>query len=174
MASAALHTIGYEGSKIDDFIATLKLAKVDLVIDIRDVAISRKPGFSKTSLSNFLADNDINYLHLRGLGDPKPGRLAAREGKFDKFRKIFGAHLATPVAQSDLELALSEAKNCVTCLLCFERDHANCHRCMVAEELARRGSFRLVHLGVRSDLTVKSRAKVGPVNDSKRSISGQI
>jgi hypothetical protein len=33
-------------------------------------------------------------------------------------------------------------------LMCFERDHHNCHRCIVGDEMARRGGFRLVHLGV--------------------------
>ena len=71
-----------------DLFASLKANRVKLLIDVRDVPISRKPGFSKTSLAQGLADAGIGYLHLKGLGDPKPGRIAAREGRFSDFCRI--------------------------------------------------------------------------------------
>jgi uncharacterized protein (DUF488 family) len=152
MAQKILHTIGYEGSSVGDFLATLEAVGVDLLIDVRDVPISRKPGFSKTTLSGWLKTRDIEYLHLKGLGDPKPGRMAAREGRYDDFRRIFGTHLNSSVAQADMRRGLDAASKNITCLLCFERDHTHCHRCIVAEEMARRGGLRLVHLGVQSGL----------------------
>jgi uncharacterized protein (DUF488 family) len=150
-----LHTIGYEGSSIVNFLATLETVGIDLLIDVRDVPISRKPGFSKTALSGWLEASDIEYLHLKGLGDPKPGRIAAREGRYDDFREIFGKHLKSSAAQIDMRRGLDAASEKVACLLCFERDHTHCHRCIVAEEMARRGGFRLVHLGVQSGLNAK-------------------
>jgi len=155
MTQKTLHTIGYEGSSISDFLATLEAVGIDLLIDVRDVPISRKPGFSKTALSGWLETFDIEYLHLKGLGDPKPGRIAAREGRYDDFRKIFGTHLKSSTAQADMRRGLDAASKKVACLLCFERDHTHCHRCIVAEEMARRGQFRLVHLGVQSGLKAK-------------------
>lgn len=148
MSRTALHTIGYEGSSIDEFLATLRSAGIDLLIDVRDVPISRKKGFSKSALAAHAASNGIEYLHLKGLGDPKPGRIAAREGRFDDFRRIFGAHLNSDIAQADIKRGIEVAKDRRACLLCFERDHTHCHRCMIAEEMARCGGFRLVHLQV--------------------------
>jgi len=156
MIAKALHTIGYEGSSIGDFLATLETAGIDLLIDVRDVPISRKPGFSKTALSSWLATRDIEYLHLKGLGDPKPGRIAAREGRYADFRHIFASHLKSSVAKSDMRRGIEAATGKIACLMCFERDHSHCHRCMVAEEMTRQGGFRLVHLGVRSGLNKKS------------------
>lgn len=48
-----------------------------------------KTGVRKPSLR----DRGIAYLHLRGLGTPKPGRLARRSGKFDLLHEIYAAHL---------------------------------------------------------------------------------
>jgi uncharacterized protein (DUF488 family) len=142
-----LFTIGYEGCKPTDLFATLRGNGITLLIDIRDVPISRKPGFSKTALAQGLDGQGISYLHLRGLGDPKPGRIAAREGRLSDFRRIFGEHLRTTAAQRALAEALTAASKSVACLLCFEQDHSNCHRCIVADSMVQRGKFELVHLG---------------------------
>ncbi|APH72837.1 DUF488 domain-containing protein [Aquibium oceanicum] len=155
MKHKTLYTVGYEGSSIGDFLATLKAFGIDLLIDVRDVPISRKPGFSKNALSRSLETCDIEYLHLKGLGDPKPGRIAAREGRFDDFRQIFGAHLKSSAAQTDMRRGLDAASQKMACLLCFERDHTHCHRCIVANQMAQYGGFRLVHLGVQSGLKTK-------------------
>jgi uncharacterized protein (DUF488 family) len=150
MAELTLATIGYEGSVIDDFVATLQLAQVEIVLDVRDVPISRKRGFSKSALEAALAAGGLGYVHLKGLGDPKPGRVAAREGRFSEFRKIFGDHLQSTAARTDLRYAIELTKTRAVCLVCFERDHKNCHRCMIAEEMSKQAGFRIRHLGVRS------------------------
>ena len=141
-----LFTIGYEGSSAADLFGSLHRSGVELLIDVRDVPISRKRGFSKTSLSEGLRGEGIGYLHLKGLGDPKPGRIAAREGRFADFRRIFIAHMKTTTAQKALTEAVAAASKSVACLLCFEQDHSNCHRCIVAESMVRTGKFHLVHL----------------------------
>ena len=91
--SKPLYTIGYEGAQPADFFDQLLASGVRALIDIRDVPISRKRGFSKNSLREGLAEHSIEYLHLKGLGDPKPGRIAAREGRYSDFRMIFNAHM---------------------------------------------------------------------------------
>jgi uncharacterized protein (DUF488 family) len=104
-------TIGYEGSSLEDFISTLQKAGVDTLIDVRDVPISRKRGFSKSILREVLSPNDIAYVHLKGLGDPKPGREAARSGNFAEFESIFSAHMRTAPVQADLKTAIEIARN---------------------------------------------------------------
>lgn len=141
-----LFTVGYEGTKPSDLFSTLKKNGVRLLIDVRDVPISRKPGFSKTSLALGLDGVGIQYLHLRGLGDPKPGRIAAREGRFSDFRRIFNSHMQTTVAKEALAQAVAAASKTVACLLCFEQDHTNCHRCIVADSMVSGRKFDLVHL----------------------------
>ena len=83
-----LSTIGYEGKTLDEFIGELKRSGVDMVLDVRAVAASRRPGFSKTALSNALRENGIDYRHFRALGTPAAGREAARKGRTDEMRRM--------------------------------------------------------------------------------------
>ncbi len=129
-------TIGYEGSTIDNFVTALCHASIDVLIDVRDLPLSRKKGFSKNQLSEILAGAGIGYIHLRGLGDPKVGRIAARAGDYSLFRQIFGRHMMSEEAARDLHIAARLVKSNQACLMCFEFDHAKCHRSIVADQLA--------------------------------------
>ncbi|PHR91489.1 MAG: hypothetical protein COA69_09825 [Robiginitomaculum sp.] len=144
-----LNTIGYEGADLADFLTTLNMAKVDILIDVRDRAQSRKRGFSKTALSEALLENGIEYLHLKELGDPKEGREAARSGNFMKFEKIYLGVLKSEVAQAAIDVIekIVESKN--ACLLCYERDHRTCHRKYISDDIDARRKLKTRHLGVR-------------------------
>ena len=141
-----LHTIGYEGCSIEDFVSTLTRAGISTLIDIRDVPISRKRGFSKRILAGCLAERGIAYVHLREPGDPKPGREAARRGDIPGFQKIFRSHLAGDEAQDGLAVALEIAIGSASCLLCFERDPETCHRTIVAQEVIEETGFEICNL----------------------------
>jgi uncharacterized protein (DUF488 family) len=144
----AIHTIGYEGAGIDAFIHTLRQARIELVLDIRAVAASRKKGFSKNLLAAHLAEAGIAYRHLRGLGTPKRGRDAAHAGDRDTFERVFLAHMQEPEAEFDLAEATALAKEQRLCLLCLERDPLHCHRLIVANRMAARTGLELHHLFV--------------------------
>jgi uncharacterized protein (DUF488 family) len=144
------YTIGYEGSHVGVFVATLRRAGVETLIDVRDVPLSRKPGFSKSALAANLEASGIAYVHLKGLGDPKPGRQAARAGEYAEFRRIFGRHMKTEFARRDLAKAVELIREQPCCLMCFEQDHCNCHRSIVADHLARQTGLQLHHLSIDS------------------------
>lgn len=134
-----VYTIGYESKTQAELIAELEAAGVRRVIDVRAVAASRRPGFSKTILAASLKARGIDYLHLRALGTPKAGRDAARKGEVSLMRDIYSDQLATPEAALALEQAQEAAAEAPCALLCFERDARGCHRAMIAERLAERG-----------------------------------
>lgn len=131
-----LSTIGYEGATIQEFVATLQQAAIRLVIDVRAVPLSRKKGFSKTQLSEYLRAHKIEYVHLRGLGDPKEGREAARAGNYALFLKIFGRHMRSDEAIEALEVAAELVQAQRACLMCYEADYEKCHRTIVADHLS--------------------------------------
>ena len=142
-----LATIGYEGTTVDAFLATLRAADVALLVDVRALASSRRPGFAKTRLAANLDTVGIAYLHLRDLGTPSDGRAAARAGQHDEMRRIFGEHLATERAQESLaSLAEMVRSGQRVCLLCFEADPAHCHRSMVADALRELVPVRITNL----------------------------
>ena len=140
-----LFTIGYEKTTQAGFIDTLKAAGVNTLIDVRDLPNSRRAGFSKNVLAASLDAVGIGYVHLKGLGTPKEGRLAGRAGQRERFWAIVERQLATPEAAHDLERAAAIAGEAPACLLCLEADPKICHRSRVAEMLAPRG-FKVVHL----------------------------
>ena len=127
-----LLTIGYEGCTIGGVVAALKAAGVSLLIDVRAVAASRKPGFSKRQLAAALDEAGIRYVHLQGLGTPKSGRDAVRAGHPERMVPIFNEHMTSDRAQVELAMAKDLVRDSKACLLCFERDPAHCHRRIVA------------------------------------------
>ncbi len=145
-ATPAIFTIGYEAAPQARVVETIKNAGVDLVIDVRAVASSRRAGFSKTVLANTLEAEGVGYLHLRDLGTPKPGRDAARKGRIAEMTEIFEEHLATPAAGLALERAIAESRERKVCLLCYEADAAGCHRRIVSGHMAARTGAEVVDL----------------------------
>jgi uncharacterized protein (DUF488 family) len=144
---APLHTIGYEQTPAAAVLDELAHARVDLLVDVRAIASSRRPGFSKRQLAAGLDERGIKYLHLRGLGTPKEGRLAARAGNIDKLFDVYEKHLTTVQAREELdELASLARSGQRLCLLCYERDPAQCHRQWIAERIHKRTGARVEHL----------------------------
>jgi uncharacterized protein (DUF488 family) len=145
-----ISTIGYEGATFESFIATLHCASIQLLIDVREMPLSRKRGFSKTRLAEALRVEGIEYVHLRGLGDPKPGREAARAGNYPLFRRIFGRHMKSDEAQADLAAAAAFVMDYRACLMCYECNHTECHRSIVADALAAKTGLSIIPLSVTS------------------------
>lgn len=141
-----LFTIGYERASAAEVIAALNAAGVELLVDVRAVAASRRAGFSKSVLRASLEEAGVAYLHLRDLGTPKAGRDAARAGRCEEMREIFADWLNEPAAVTAFEQLAEEAGRRRTCLLCFEADPACCHRQVVAERLTTRTPRPVNHL----------------------------
>ncbi len=149
MKLQALSTIGYEGVTLEAFVATLKDAKVTLLLDVRELAMSRRRGFAKTALSEALARAGIAYQHERALGAPKEVRHRLREdGNLERYFADFREYLATQWQLID-ELALTLSGR-VT-LLCYERNPKECHRSVVVTALAKRAKLAFSHLLVPHD-----------------------
>lgn len=156
-----LTTIGYEGASLEDFVRTLAVAGVNLLLDVRAVAASRRKGFSKSPLSEAVAAAGIDYIHLKGLGDPKEGREAARAGNYNKFLRIFTDHMETEEARAALQAAVEYIRQSTVCLMCYERDPNECHRKLVADTLSDSIGLTIQHLGVKEGLAANG-GKRGP------------
>ena len=142
-----LFTIGYEQTPAKAVLDELEHAGVKLLVDVRAVAASRRPGFSKNQLAAGLDQRGISYLHLRGLGTPKSGREAARSGKFDLLHRIYSAHLKTAPAKEELdELSALVKQAGPVCILCYEREHTHCHRQWIAEIIEDRDGVKIENL----------------------------
>jgi uncharacterized protein (DUF488 family) len=148
--SKKLFTIGYEQTPSKAVLDELEQAGVKLLVDVRAVTSSRRPGFSKNQLAAGLDERGIAYVHLKGLGTPKEGRLAARSGNYGLLQKVFDKQLKTPEARENLdELSELVKKAGPVCLLCYERNHEHCHRRWIAEIIEERDGVRIENLAAR-------------------------
>jgi uncharacterized protein (DUF488 family) len=151
-----LYTIGYEGTKLADFVKALRAAKVDVLLDVREIPISRRRGFSKSALGQAVEAIGIAYRHEKQLGSPKAIRHRLREdGDYKKFFREFGRHLDK---QGDLLEALVQELKGNVALMCYEKDHTDCHRLSVAEALAELLGKTPIHLGVDDHAREESEA----------------
>jgi len=134
-----LFTIGYERAKPAAVLGELKRAKVDLLVDTRAVAASRRPGFSKRQLAASLDEIGIPYLHLQKLGTPAEGRTAARTGDLDTLWRIYDKHIKTREAQEALDALVGLIKSGKRiALLCYCREPKACHRDRIVANVKKR------------------------------------
>jgi uncharacterized protein (DUF488 family) len=142
-----LFTIGYEHVTAQAVFDALSEAGVGLLVDVRAIAASRRPGFSKRQLAAGLDAHGIGYLHLRALGTPAEGRKANHSGHSDAMFRIYEKYLQTPDAREALdELAAVVRGGRPVCLLCYERDANHCHRRRIAELVGERVAAVVTHL----------------------------
>ncbi len=142
-----LFTAGYQGHNIETFLDLLMSHGVEQLIDVRQLPFSRKPDFSKKRLTAHLAGVGIVYTHIVALGTPKVLRDQVRRDH--NFSAFFAAMQAVIDAQPEaLHEALELARARSSVLLCFEANHAECHRLVVAQAIERLadGRVALVHL----------------------------
>jgi uncharacterized protein (DUF488 family) len=144
---AALYTIGYEEHRLlESLVERVRLAGVLRVIDVRELPLSRRRGFSKSSLAEAFAQAGISYQHYRSLGNPKPYRQLYRDGDIAAGRAAYHSHLhgSSPQELDDLAETVSGTP---TCLLCLEHEPDQCHRSVIADALQeRRPGLQVVNL----------------------------
>jgi len=142
-----LFTIGYEQATQAAVLGEIKRARVDLVVDIRAVAASRRAGFSKRALAAALDEAGIGYVHLQKLGTPAQGRQAARAGDLDTLWRIYDKHIKTAPAQEALDelLALIKSGRRIA-LLCYCRNPQACHRSRIVAQVKKRRRLKVEDL----------------------------
>lgn len=138
-------TVGYEGLDIASFLSLLAENDIETVVDVREMPLSRKPGFSKKSLASVLNLSGREYVHMVDLGCPKQVRDRYREdGNWERYTEGFMAHLNTQDDAIAELSALAATSNCA--LLCYEADSTSCHRSMVASAVEDHCGARVTHI----------------------------
>jgi uncharacterized protein (DUF488 family) len=139
-----IFTIGYEQATQAAVVAALREAGVEVLADIRYLPLSRRPGFSKSSLRAAVEEAGIEYRHLRDLGTPADGRAAARRGDHATLARVYAGQLELPEALKQMAELRALAEHKQVCLLCYERDASVCHRSLLYDALF--GDFGRVDL----------------------------
>lgn len=129
-----LFTAGYEGVRIDGFLALIGGHPIDMIVDVREHPLSRKPGFSKRALQESLEQMGVDYVHIPELGSPTAMRRQLKEsGEWDVFRTRYSEWLETQGAS--LNQVHNLARHHTIGLLCFEANVHGCHRFILGTKL---------------------------------------
>lgn len=140
-----LYTLGYEGMTVEQFVARAQAAGIRLVVDVRELPLSRKRGFSKTALRQALADASVAYVHMSTLGCPKSIRDRYRADRdWLAYTRDYLRHLKSQCVTISELATISKATP--SCLVCFEADFTMCHRTYVARAAQSAGAPSIVHL----------------------------
>ena len=142
-----LYTVGYEGLDINQFVDVLAACRISAVVDVRELPLSRKPGFSKTKLSESLRRAGIAYESIRALGSPRAMRQELRKTRdWERFAGFYCEYLDEQV--TELERLIDQAYDETICLMCFEHESAKCHRSLVADRVVQMATngLRVRHL----------------------------
>jgi len=144
-----LFTIGYESLDVNSFLKILKNSDIQTLIDIREIPISRKRGFSQNELEEICKKHDLQYVHFRELGSPTWLRQKLRADRdygffFNQYRHYIKNNGGRKFVVEINKLAADRP----TCLLCFEKDYKMCHRKVVASEVKKinGNGLKIVHL----------------------------
>ena len=137
-------TLGYQGRSLHGVLEVVQQYGIAQVLDVRENARSRKPGFSGPELEAAFAPVGIAYVHLPVLGCERESRHALWKGAptadfMDRYRRKVTENLDTLT-----ELA-RRVRNARSVLLCLERDPSRCHRAVLGERLRAEG-FLVQHL----------------------------
>jgi len=130
-----IFTIGYEQATQAAVVAALREAGVEVLADIRYLPLSRRPGFSKSSLKAAVEEAGIAYRHFRQLGTPAEGRAAARRHDHAELARIYAGQLELPEALAQMAELRALAEDKRVALLCYERNAAECHRALLCDAL---------------------------------------
>lgn len=130
-----LFTIGYEQATQAALVSALRDAGVEVLADIRYLPLSRRPGFSKSSLKAAVEEAGIEYRHFKQLGTPEEGRAAARRGDQATLARVYAGQLELPEALAQMAELRDLAEHKRVALLCYERNAAECHRSLLFDAL---------------------------------------
>jgi len=135
----ALSTIGYEGHTLESYLTLLLRNGVTLLCDVRRNPISRKYGFSKTTLARGCEGVGVRYHHLPTLGIASEQRQSLdTQADYDA---LFAEYESSWLPkQCD---TLEEIQHWIkggerVALTCYEHQPSQCHRHCVADALEAR------------------------------------
>jgi uncharacterized protein (DUF488 family) len=131
-----IYTLGYQGLNPEIYIQSLINAGVKVVIDVRENSWSQRPAYVGSTLKRALEPAGISYQHWKALGNPSANRKTASSAA--ECMRRYRSYLKEN--RENLLLFLTEMVDAASngnpiCLTCYEKEHRNCHRSVIVDEL---------------------------------------
>jgi len=130
-------TIGHSTHPIGEFISILEAHGVDVLADVRTIPRSRhNPQFNRDSLASSLAEAEMRYIAMPGLGGlrhPRPDspHTAWRNASF----RGYAGYMQTAEFRENLDRLIDLSRQAPTAIMCAEAVPWRCHRWLIADAL---------------------------------------
>lgn len=140
-------TVGHSTRSLSELAALVRAHGVALIADVRKIPRSRRhPHFDAATLPSALAEAELGYVHLPGLGGlrrEQPGSVN-RGWRNPSFR-AYADYMQTPAFAAELERLLALGRERRVAIMCAEADWSHCHRSLIADALVARGE-QVLHI----------------------------
>jgi uncharacterized protein (DUF488 family) len=149
-----VYTIGHGNRSIEDLVATLAAAGVGRLVDVRAYPRSRRhPHFGYGPIGASLAAARIGYDWWgKALGGMRRGADEARHpGLREPALRAYAAYMQSVLFRRAAEEGMAQAERETLCLMCAERDPAQCHRSLISDWIVLHGG-RVIHLMGSDDM----------------------
>lgn len=143
-----LYTAGHGNRSIEAFVDLLTQAKVRRLVDVRAYPRSRRhPHFGYGPLGARLAGAGIVYdWRGKALGGMRRGGDVSRHpGLREPAFRAYAEHMASETFRGAATQLLADGQRECLCLMCAEREPAQCHRSLIADWLVLQGA-KVLHL----------------------------
>ena len=145
-ARPAVYTVGYEGKSVDYFFNYLLEQGIELMIDVRARAVSRRYGFSKRRLREIGERLGIDYRHIPELGIPRKYRVRlTNDNSYQRLLEKYERKMLPKVDDEIRSVAIAMQQRPAV-LVCLEKDARNCHRSRLAGAISHRSRLEVMHL----------------------------
>lgn len=164
MKEKIIYTIGHSTHTLEEFMAMLKSFNIELLADIRSFPGSRKfPHFNRENLPASLAENNIEYIHLKNLGgrrkvNPDSCNTGWRVAAFRGYADYMETE-SFNIAIEQLEKIASQKR---VAYMCAEAVWWRCHRSLVSDYLKNEGwtVLHIMDVGKSTEHPYTSPAKI--------------
>lgn len=148
--SNGIFTIGHSNHSIERFLELLRLHSIDVLADVRSQPYSRRfPDFSSKALKQHAANASVRYAYFGDALGARPDDPACYTGGIADFGKI----RSTPRFSQAMARIYDGAERFRVCLLCAEKDPAQCHRAILVAQSAHQAGKSIMH--IRADGTIE-------------------
>lgn len=167
--SLKVWTIGHSTRATDEFIAALKSAGIETLVDVRTFPGSRRyPQFGKDNLASSLAEVGIKYRHFPALGGrrralPDSRNVAWRNEGF----RGYADYMETEGFRDGIARLREIAASGRTVIMCAEAVWWRCHRSLISDYLKAAG-VEVIHIADAK------RTEVHPFTSAARMVNGEL
>ena len=155
MSTAKIYTIGHSNHEIENFINLLKVARIDMIVDVRSAPFSKMyPHFNRDTLESFLKDNKIGYLFL---GDLIGGRSRNRSD-YENGQVVYARLASKDDYQATIKRVLDGSARFQIALMCSEKEPLDCHRTLLVSQSLSDLGVEVAH--IHADGKIESQSDV--------------